>query len=51
MRDHEINKEDDLTPTERAWMEFLRARNPENAPEPTLRLVRIMIGICDRRAR
>ena len=51
MCDHESNTEDDLTATERAWMDFLRAHNPENAPEPTVRFVRLMIGICERRAR
>ena len=51
MRDHESNNEVELTPTERAWLDFLRAHNPPNAPEPTLRFVRIMIGICAYRAR
>jgi hypothetical protein len=46
----EKDLEDDLTPTERAWLGFLRAHNPPNAPEPTLRFVRLMIGICERRA-
>lgn len=51
MRDNESKKEDDLTETERVWMDLLRAHSPENAPEPTVRFVRLMIGICERRAR
>lgn len=51
MRDHEINSADDMTTTERAWMDFLRAHTPEDTPEPTLRFVRILIGICERRAK
>jgi len=51
MCDHESNTEDDLTVAERVWMDFLRAHSPENAPEPTLRFVRLMIGICERRIR
>ena len=51
MRDHESNNEDDLSAAERVWMDFLRAHNPENAPEPTVRFVRLMIAICEHRAK
>ena len=51
MRDIESNNEDDLTATERVWIDFLRAHSPANAAQPTVRFVRLMIGICERRAR
>ncbi len=51
MRDNESNTERNMTAAERAWMDFLRAHVSGDAPEPTLRFVRLMIGICERRAK
>lgn len=41
-----MSKENDMTPEERAWLHFLCANNPAWAPEPTVRLVRMLIRIC-----
>ncbi len=39
----------DQTPSDQAWLRFLRANNPGNAPEPTLRLAQLLQRICERR--
>lgn len=51
MRAQEINYEDEMTANERAWMDFLLAHSPGNGPEPSKRFIRLLIGICERRAR
>jgi len=39
----------DLTPSDRAWLNFLRENSRENDPEMTLRFVRLLQRICELR--
>jgi len=43
--DHKV----DLTPSERAWLRFLRENIQDSDPEPTLRLVQLLQRICESR--
>ncbi|WP_323786338.1 hypothetical protein [Thalassovita sp.] len=40
------DQEDDLTPNERTWLEFLRLIGGGSDPQPTLRRVQLLRRLC-----
>ncbi len=40
------DREDDLTPNERAWLRFLRDVSDDSDPRPTLRRVQLLRRLC-----